>query len=63
MRIEMIKERLFVPVIPPGVCTDLYRAGWDYAQQWLERGGSRHSDAPPDWPEEKFNGFVDRLGK
>ena len=45
----------------PGICTDRYKSGWEYAQWWLDQGGNKDADTPDGWHEEKCNGFFDRL--
>lgn len=45
----------------PDACSDLYAAGWAYADGYLKRGGDLAAEATNEWPEEKANGLWDRL--
>jgi hypothetical protein len=47
----------------PEGCTDVYLAGWAYADWYVTNGGSLDADTPDSWPEEKNNGFCDYLAQ
>lgn len=52
-------KALLVPI--PENCSDRYASGWAYADWFISTGGSLDADAPPEWHDEKVNGFWDRL--
>jgi hypothetical protein len=45
----------------PDPCTDLYAAGWAFADAFIAKGGSVDAEADASWNEEKAVGFWDRL--
>lgn len=51
----------FLTLPVPDDCSDRYAAGWAYADWFVAKGGNLNADAPPEWHEEKVNGFWDRL--
>ncbi|MDU8350659.1 hypothetical protein RYA05_02005 [Pseudomonas syringae pv. actinidiae] len=53
------KHKLEKPI--PEDCTALYGAGWEFGDWSVSIGGNLEGVAPESWPEEKANGFSDRL--
>lgn len=51
--------RLLKPV--PESCSDRYAAGWASADSFLAHGGDMNALPPSEWPEEKAQGFIERL--
>ncbi|MPQ71456.1 hypothetical protein [Pseudomonas sp. MWU12-2323] len=45
----------------PDACSDLYAAGWAFADGFLKRGGDLAAEGTGGWAEEKANGLWDRL--
>lgn len=45
----------------PKICSDHYAAGWAYVDSYLQKGGDIAADVTAEWPEDKINGFWDRL--
>jgi hypothetical protein len=45
----------------PEICTDLYAAGWAFADGYLKRGGDLAAERLDHWVDQKTNGFWDRL--
>lgn len=45
----------------PKICSDQYAAGWAYVDGYLQKGGDLAADGTAEWPEDKINGFWDRL--
>ncbi|WP_147480884.1 hypothetical protein [Pseudomonas amygdali] len=52
-------KALLMPI--PENCSDLYAAGWAYADHHISAGGSLNAESPGGWNEERVNGFWDRL--
>lgn len=46
---------------PPASCSQLYRAGWTYADGYTIHGGDLSAESTHKWPEDKANGFWDRI--
>nr|WP_192963465.1 hypothetical protein [Pseudomonas fluorescens]CEK42303.1 hypothetical protein PQBR57_0350 [Pseudomonas fluorescens SBW25] len=46
--------------IPDG-CSDLYAAGWAWADALVVRGGDMTTEAEAHWDDERIQGYLDRL--
>ncbi|MYM92528.1 hypothetical protein [Duganella vulcania] len=52
----------YTPKVPvPAESSARYREGWLYADWYSSHGGSADADSPDGWPEEKYEGWWDRL--
>lgn len=52
-------KALLLPI--PENCSDLYAAGWAYADHHVSIGGDLNAESPGGWGEERVGGFWDRL--